>query len=479
MSESFESFESGSLERFEPLEGRVVPLGGARAALRLELRVRDPELVAELEAHAPGAEREAFALSALRIGVLALRGAQGRLDADAVRHESERLLGDLQQRLGEHQQAVALHLAQRLGEYFDPGSGRFHERVERLVRPGGELEQVLRRQVGLEDSELGRTLAAHLGDASPLLAILRPDAPDGLLASLGRSVEEALAGERERLLAEFSLDNREGALARLLGELGQQSGRLGEELRQLLEAEREKAARFQQEVAASLAALQARRDEAARSTRHGGEFEAEVFAFAQRDAGRAGDVASHVANTTGEIRSCKVGDVVVELGPESAAPRARIVIEAKERAGVDLRAALAELDQARKNRAAEVGLFVFSKRTAPPGLEPFRRHGSDVVVVWDAEDPGSDVLLAAGLSVARALCTRAAAQREAREADFSALDAALREIERQAGGFDEITTLTQTIQGHSEKILKRARIMREGLAAQLEILEENLGRLRT
>lgn len=469
MSESFEAESAGS---------RVVPLGGARSALRLELRVRDPEVVAELEAHGPGPDREVFALTALRIGVLTLRQAQGRLDADVVRRESERLLGDLQQRLGEHQQAVTQHLAQRLGEYFDPGSGRFHERVERLVRPGGELEQVLRRQVGLEDSELGRTLAAHVGEGSPLLAVLRPDAPDGLLAALGRSVEEALAAERERLLAEFSLDNEGGALRRIVGELGAQSGRLGEELRQLLEAEREKAARFQQEVAVSLAALQARREEAARSTRHGGDFEAEVFAFVQRDAERAGDVAGHVGHTTGEIRSCKVGDAVVELGPESAAPGARIVIEAKERAGVDLRAALTELDQARKNRAAGVGLFVFSKRTAPAGLGPFGRYGSDLVAVWDAEDPASDVFLAAGLSVARALCTRAAAEREAREADFSALDAALREIERQAAGLDEITTFTGTIQSHSEKILKRARLMRDGLAAQLEILKENLGHLR-
>jgi hypothetical protein len=42
----------------------------------------------------------------------------------------------------------------------------------------------------------------------------------------------------------------------------------------------------------------------------------------------------------------------------------------------------------------------------------------DVVVVWDAEDPRSDVVLVAGLSVAKALCTHGNTKREAEIADL-------------------------------------------------------------
>jgi hypothetical protein len=46
-----------------------------------------------------------------------------------------------------------------------------------------ELEQLLRRQVGSQDSELGKTLASHFGVDSPLMKVLSPDQSRGLLAS--------------------------------------------------------------------------------------------------------------------------------------------------------------------------------------------------------------------------------------------------------------------------------------------------------
>ena len=113
----------------------------------------------------------------------------------------------------------------------------------------------------------------------------------------------------------------------------------------------------------------------------------------------------------------------MELGPESAAPCAKIVVEAKEDASYDLKTALAEIETARQNREAESGLFVFSKKTAPAGLEPLARYGNDVVVVWDADDVATDTHLRLGLSVARALCTRKAMERSSLDVDFTAIDA--------------------------------------------------------
>lgn len=71
-------------------------------------------------------------------------------------------------------------------------------------------------------------------------------------------------------------------------------------------------------------------------------------------------------------------------------PCAKVVVEAKEDASYDLAAALAEMETARQNQEAESGLFVFSKKTAPAGLEPLARYGNDVVVVWDADDIMTD-----------------------------------------------------------------------------------------
>jgi hypothetical protein len=138
---------------------------------------------------------------------------------------------------------------------------------------------------------------------------------------------------------------------------------------------------------------------------------------------------------------------VVTLGPDLAGAGASIVIEAKESASYDLKKSLEEIETARKNRGAEVGLFIHSEKTAPAGLSPMCRYGNDVVVVWNAEDEASDVFLRAGLMVAKALCTKAIKQKEAQEIDFEHTDRAIREIEKQAGTLADIATWAGTIIG--------------------------------
>jgi hypothetical protein len=69
------------------------------ACVRLTLTIREPEVVLEINKFEDGMEREQFALSALRIGVLALRQASGVVDANAVRAEGERLVGSVRELL--------------------------------------------------------------------------------------------------------------------------------------------------------------------------------------------------------------------------------------------------------------------------------------------------------------------------------------------------------------------------------------------
>ncbi len=161
----------------------------APRAMLIELSIEDRDTLDELGAYPAGPEREAFALNALRIGVLALRQARGRVDVDLIRQETQRLLVSLQTQLDAHSRQSHEQLAGALKDYFDPESGRFHERVERLVRQDGDLEQLLRRQIGGGDSELAKTLVSHVGEQSPLLKLLDPNQLRGLLTLLRETVE--------------------------------------------------------------------------------------------------------------------------------------------------------------------------------------------------------------------------------------------------------------------------------------------------
>jgi hypothetical protein len=522
------------------------------------LLVDDPPAVATLCEHQAGDERDRFALRALNIGLQALDQARSRIDVDTIRREGSHILEILETRLGDHERQLNERMSRTLAEYFDPKSGRFQERVERLVKDGGDLEQVLRRAVAPEGSALARTLIQHVGEQSPLLRLLDPQSSQGLLKALDVSIAELVEQQREAVLREFSLDNDEGALVRLLGELKDRHGelqgwmrdqvasvvgefsmdkegsamrrlvlrveavqkamsqefsldndasalsrlqrqldqtrsainreltlddggsalsRLRRELIGLIEAQGVKSAKFHEEVASTLTQFTARKRAEARSVEHGHAFEDAVRAQVRRLADARGDIFEACGHKTGEIRNCKVGDAVITGGPDSVAEGSRIAVEAKEDASYTVANALEELEKARNNRKASVGLFVFSRKVVAEDEQLLRKFDRDVIVVWDAEDPGTDVVLQAGVELARALVVRAAKVHHAQKADLDALDAAILEIEKRVESLGKVATWAETIKGNSLKILDRVAKDREALQAQVEKLRESLADL--
>lgn len=535
------------------------PASNGSATLLLELAVHDPETVAELEAFAAGRDREDFALKALRIGVLALRQARGQLDGETVRREGDRLLGLLQVRLEDHTKVVHDRVSHTLKDYFDPQSGRFQERVERLVRKDGELEMVLRKQLGQEDSELNRTLSRHFGDDSELLKWLNPDQSQGLLGALRGVLDEQLLSQRDHVLKQFSLDNKEGALFRFIAELTERQGNLTEDLQTridevvkqfsldeensalsrlvanveraqrtitnefsldqdtsalsrlkkmlentnatieshlsldeetsalarlkrellaLMEGQRKTNQVFQEEIKLSLQEMIVRKKEAGKSTRHGLEFEEEVVQLLVQESQKTGDLAEATGSSTGRIKNCKVGDAVITLGPDTVAPGGRIVMEAKEKAGYQLTDAVQELATARDNRDAQVGLFVFSRRTAPTGLEPLFRRGMDVFVIWDIDDESSDIYLRTGLTLARSLIVQQRKQDDSQTEDVAEMEIAILDIEKQLGSLEKMAKSTQAIQNHSTDMLKSLEIVRKTIEKQVATLKDKTAELK-
>jgi hypothetical protein len=188
----------------EITEKRQVPT--PPQSLQLSVTARDAETVAALWQHQDLGTREVFALDALRIGVLALRHAQGEVDTSKVQREVDRMLEALEQQLAEHASGMQGSFSRALGEYFDPVSGQLPHRLERLIGKDGALERTLSEHIGDDSSIIARTLSQHLGESSPLFRLLSPGQKDGLLTAISTSVEGTLEQQRQRILAEFSLD---------------------------------------------------------------------------------------------------------------------------------------------------------------------------------------------------------------------------------------------------------------------------------
>jgi len=524
----------------------------------LQLDIDDPEVIAELERRESG-DRTRFALTALRIGVLALRTAGGQLDGASIREAGTKLLGDMKELLTAKAGEMTQELAQSLRAYLDPRTGSLPQRLDALMRTDGELERLLQGHLGADGSTLAESLARHLGEQSPIFRMLSPSDASGLRSQLSQTLREALVEQRTAVVKQFSLDDKESALSRLVAELEGKQGDLQADVREqvdkvvkefsldkqdsalsrlvgkvdaaqraiadqfsmdnersalsrmtkLLDAtsmqissnltlddERSALSRlrrelketladlakrntdFQTEVRVTLESMKARKEAEDKGTAHGAIFEDQLGSWLAAEAQRMGDVHEATGSTTGKIPRCKVGDHVVTLGSESAAPNVRVVWEAKQDQGYTLKKALSEIDEARRNREAQLGLFVFSRRVAPEGLADFARHGSDFVIVWDPEDRATDLVLKVAYSAARALAVREAGSEEAHAA-ATEIDRAVRAIEGRLKQLDEISTWASTVQANGQKIYDSARKIRAAIEDEVGALDQQVRSLKS
>lgn len=502
----------------------------ATQRLDLHLIVDDPEVVGFLGELAEE-DRDDHALVALRIGALALQRARGAVDVEAIRREGERLVADVRVALSSHAAEVSSSVGQSLGTYLDPTTGVLQQRLQRLVSNDGELAAVLQQHVGGDNSAIARTLAGHLGATSPVFRMLDPKQKDGIVVSLESVIAEALAGQRREIVKEFSLDDQNSALSRLIRELSDQQGKLrtgwaedvGKLQEQLsldhedsalsrlvnqveaaqkgiveqfsLDSDASALSRIKRELAASITDLGARQATfqtqvlelmtrmeerkrvAATGTQHGHDFEAALVGRLRALSEGAGDLFAHVAAATGKIRSCKKGDVVVTIGPQRAGAGRRVVFEAKEDASYTDASALVEIEEARRNRDAGVGVFVFSRSSAPD-TKAFRRLGDDLLVVWDSEDPVTDVVLEAAYAVATALLAGEDARADSLAVDLDAMDTSILDIEKQASRMQGIRDKCESIRRAADHIDEEARKTGENLAREARRLMDHAGALR-
>jgi hypothetical protein len=280
-------------------------------------------------------------------------------------------------------------------------------------------------------------------------------------ADAGRSVRSCAAEQLAAALAALDANDKDSLLNRLVEQTSRALAQQSDLLR---------------EVRETVARLETRRQEQARSPRGGLEFEEEVVGFVERAVRGMAAVAERTASSNGTVGRCKVGDLVLRFDADSAFNGAGLVVEAKHHAGYTVARALEELDLARKNRDADAGLFVLARSHAPEGFPPFARHGNSVLVLWDPDDAGTDPRLEAALSCALALAPRRKAARD--EGDLQALSDVRQRIEQELKRLDGIAAANERIRTSSEAIADEVRKGQKKLATLLGKAKECLAALR-
>ena len=267
---------------------------------------------------------------AIEIGARVLDREQAGASVEVLRQDLENASKQVEQQLGQTSEAVVTELRTRLEEAFGPDSGH--------------VTRVLARHFGSESS----TAVQH---------------------QVRSAVAELLNESREKLFKQFSSADESNPLAAFQRaavaairqssdqqhtHLREMNGRIGELQLELQKLQAEKAKAI--EVAA----------EHDRSTAKGRPYEEAVFDAVDAIARAQGDDCDAV----GDLRGAggRKGDVVVDLDGAAGRPRGRIVFEAKN-SKKSRKEALAELDEAMNQRAADYGVWVVPVRgqAAGPG----------------------------------------------------------------------------------------------------------------
>ncbi len=311
------------------------------------LRVADRALATFMGQRAED-ERTELAERAVRIGLIALQDAGTSLDVDFVRREFDELL----------------------------------ERNHTMNKQVAEtLDQVLRQNFGDQDGRLPRTLEKFLGDRGQLNRFVTELFDEGK--------RDSAIGRMKTLLGSY-FDGDASRLSQLLDPT-----RLGSPLYQFRTEVSDAFDKLNARLTAMEATFVARGAERARSAAKGGDFENLLDEMLAAVVGGTGDTVERTMDATGDVIRSKKGDFLLTIDPQMCGgAELRVVIEAKDRQ-VSWRQIREELADAKRNRAAQVAVAVFTPLHAPSGVAPFDVRSGHVLCVIDPEAPDHGTLTAA------------------------------------------------------------------------------------
>jgi hypothetical protein len=477
-----------------------------------------------------GTQRQRLADDAWFLGLRCVMNAHRLATESRLEDVGQKLATTFETQLVSYQQRQHEAFANVVKDYFDPRDGRVPARIDAFLRdggdlartmskylaPGGELEKVLARSVG-EASPLLRMLSptesegvVRLIEAKvrELLATshadfaraLDPDAKTGAMAVFFADLEKRILaannnrGEQLAAIANaVDANNETSAISRLMRETQQHSRDLlravngddpssvlgiikaslskqlevqGQAQLAALQALDERHRKEALETREALARLEERKRSDARSPRGGAVFETALAEEIARLVAGAPMTVDSTGNTVGSVPSSKVGDLVVRYTEESPYVGSALVIEAKHDASYNESRARKELEVARQNRGAVAGLFVLARSHAPAGFPTLRRHGQDVLVIWDENDPGSTAFLQAALILALALAARHQRPQDPGE---------IKALQKIEGRLTAELKRLEKLRGYADNIRKNADSIAEEVATGMKKMRALMG----
>lgn len=433
--------------------------------LKIELIIHDPVVVKYLMKF-EGEEREIKAFDALKVGVIAIQSASPSLDARIV----EEKFREVEKSIGDQLTQFKGDVKTNFEEYFKTESGLVPRSLDKLFGKEGQLGTLFGQYFNSNDGRVSRLIQEHIGPASAFAKSMDPANRESVVCKIQEAVKTHLEEKVSEIVNEFSLDVETSALARLKAELAK-------EVRDIKDANN----KFFVELKEALGMKAAKELEAEKGTEKGRDFETALYDCVAEIGRQLGDTTENVRSIVGAVPRSKKGDYVSTLGSTSGAPGSRIVIEAKKEQGYKLKDAIDELKEAKANREAGVGIFVFAKGYEPPEVGDFHFIGNDFFVTVDGEamEKGQSILFFdAAYKIVRALIVTSARKSDSHEVDLEQIQREASSLAEHVSRLADLITKAKTISTNSKTIEEVIGTLKIDMEARLEKIATLAGKVK-
>lgn len=413
-------------------------------SVTLTLHVTDPNVLRFLHEFDDEEARNERALEALKVGVIAILSASPSLDTEVV----EAKFADLEGRLAEHVARFEKEVTENLQQYFKESDGIVPRSIDGFLGESGILTQTIQTYFDPTEGQVCRLMQTQIGPESTFGKALDPRNKDGILSKIESRVQELVELKLDEVLKEFSLDQDGSAMCRL-------HKLVSDNFTQLSSA---------------LAGKAAAEAEALRGHVKGINFEDDLYAVFAAIGRQLGDQTELVRGKPGKLGRSKKGDFVATLGQDSGAPNLRLVLELKD-SPYNLKEAVDELAEAKENREAACGIFVFSKGFEPREIGDFRRIGEDFYCTVDKEalkEGRPLIFFDSAVRIARAMSVASARKEKAGEADLQRILDHINSLLSWVDKIGEMVTKASTVQKGGKAIEEAATLLKKDLDDRLK-----------
>ncbi|OGC21661.1 hypothetical protein A2291_06095 [candidate division WOR-1 bacterium RIFOXYB2_FULL_42_35] len=427
-----------------------LPVDQVKNELSLLLTVKDNDVIKYLNQFEDPLRADK-ALEALKVGVIAILSASPTLDTKIV----EDKFNIIEKKLEDYTDEFKNNLKEDLKKYFEKEKGDVPTALNALLGEKGSLSLELSKYFNIENGKVNQLLKQELGPASNFAKSIDPLNKESVISKIEDKVKDELTKMSEELKSQFSLDKNDSSISKV---------------RKMFEDKVEEIKKgnnnFFSEIRMHFGMKEIQAEEAEKGTQKGRDFESALYERVASLGLQLADSTENVTGSIGNIQRSKIGDYVITLGDTSGAPGKRIVIEVKNAQNYSLRKAIEELKEAKDNRSADCGIFVFAKGCEPVEMGDFRIDGDDYYCTVDEamlEQACPVVFLEAAYKISRVNIIAHLRKNESGEINLVAVKGNIKKMLDQVSLMSDLLTKAKTIQASGEKIEEAAKSIKEEL----------------